>query len=64
MTRFDKIDDSTRSASQLIDANSNTNVSEKLSKKAPLNIDFASQSLVISHSFSILSARNAHEFFI
>ena len=48
--------------SSLVDANSTTKVakkiSEKSSKKASLNIDFASQSLVISHSFSTLSSRN------
>ena len=52
MTRFDKIDDSTRSASQLV-------ISEKSWEKASLRIDFALQSLVVSHSFSILSSRSA-----
>ena len=52
MARFDKIDDSTRSASQLV-------ISKKSSEKASLRIDFALQSFLISHSFSILSARNA-----
>ena len=52
MTRFDKIDDSTGSTSQLV-------ISEKSSEKAFLRIDFALQSPLISHSFSILSARNA-----
>ena len=58
-------------ASLLVDATTAKNIakvakkiSEKSSKKAPLNIDFAPQSLVISHSSLIFSERNAPAFSI
>ena len=68
MTRFDKIDDSKGSiaseASPLVDANSTAKTAKKISKKAFFRIDFILQSPLISHSSSIVPARNAHAFSI
>ena len=60
MMHMRELKESTASkTSSLIDANSTAKVSKKISEKVSLRIDFALQSSLISHSFSIFSARNA-----
>ena len=68
MTQIREIKESTASeTSSLVDAttaNDTAKASEKTSEKVSLRIDFALQSPLISHSFSILPARNAQAFSI